>query len=300
MGFTSERDDGDAVGALADVSLGDIVRALKRYRPVIVTVAVVIFVLTVVLPDPPPRAAKPAAVPFAPRTANAVRNPSSSPAAASASAPAVDAPAGASFTPSASAPTGFATATSPVRSGGNADFAAGDDGDGTTTREDFSFAAPTFVQPGQEQAAKAPLTVVARAWHTRSAGTPVASQGVPAGTLPVGTRATLTDKLSAVRLAGEADLLRLSEEPAGSRNTAGAVAVQMCQVTQGGWPEGEAKPMQEAPAHDATKCVNGSRSPDGVWTFDLSSFDTRTDDRGFVLVPGGGASPDFQVAFAVR
>ena len=284
------------MGALADVSLGDIVRALKRYRPLIVTVAVVIFVLTVVLPDPPRRAVSTASAPFAPRAANAVRSPASAappPAAADEAAPA-DTAVGPSFTPAPIASSSFA-----VTSGGTADFSTHDDGQASTTREDFSFAAPTFVQPGQEQAAKAPLTVAARAWHTRSAGTPVASEGVPAGTLPVGARATLVDKLSVVRLAGEAEVLRLSENPSGSRNTAGAVAVQMCQVTKAGWAEGEAKPMQEAPPYEATKCVNGTRSPEGVWTFDLSSFDTRTDDRGFVLVPGTGAGPDFQVALAV-
>ncbi len=138
--------------------------------------------------------------------------------------------------------------------------------------------------------------MVASTYASQAAGTPLASNGVPPGSLPVGVRVQ-DDKRSYVRLAGTATVLGLTEDPAGGRSNSGPAAVQACQITTSSWKDGEAIAMADAPAVDSAKCVQGKRSATGVWLFDLSSFPSRTDARGFALVPGDGAGVDFQVAF---
>jgi hypothetical protein len=122
---------------------------------------------------------------------------------------------------------------------------------------------------------------------------------VPAGTLPVGTRATQDDKLSFIRLSGDETILRLSEDPAGARTISGPAVVQACPIQSAGWKEAEGEAFADAPQPDVSFCVEGTRSIEGVWSFDLSPFSERTGDRGFALRPGSGAGIDFQVAFKV-
>ncbi len=140
---------------------------------------------------------------------------------------------------------------------------------------------------------------MAKAWASRTAGTPLASDGVPKGTLPVGTRAGQDDKLSYIRLSGDETVLRLAEETTGRATVQGPAAVKACRITVAGWKEGEAIAIADAPPSDPNACVEGAKSPEGLWTFDLSSFPDRTDARGFALRPGKGAGVDFQVAFKV-
>jgi hypothetical protein len=121
---------------------------------------------------------------------------------------------------------------------------------------------------------------------------------VTKGSLPVGTRAGQDDKLSFVRLSGDETVLRLHEvAPPGRASVQGPAAVAACQITAAGWSEGEAVAIADAPAYDATKCIEGVRKPEGFWEFDLSSFPSRSDERGFALRPGKGAGVDFQVEF---
>jgi hypothetical protein len=144
-----------------------------------------------------------------------------------------------------------------------------------------------------------PLRIVAAAWATNAgAGTPLATNGVPAGTLPVGTRLGGDDKRSYVRLSGTLATLFLTEDTANARAAVnGTASVSACQVTDRGWPEAEGEAFTAAPAFDPKACVVGTRSPDGRWSFDLASFASRTDDRGFALVPTPGGPVDFQVVF---
>jgi hypothetical protein len=118
---------------------------------------------------------------------------------------------------------------------------------------------------------------------------------VPDGTLPIGMRGT-DDKLAFVRLAGDGTALGFSEDPAGKRETNGPAKVQACKVTEA-WEDGEAIPIQDAPAHSTTRCVQGTLSEGGIWLFDLTSFDDRADEFGFALLPGDGDGLDWQVAF---
>jgi hypothetical protein len=142
--------------------------------------------------------------------------------------------------------------------------------------------------------------ILASAWATSTAGVPSAASGVPDGTLPVGKRVGQDDKRSFVRLVGTATVLALAEEATGSRTppttATGPLAVQACQVTAD-WEPAQGETFAQAPAYDSSRCVKGVRSDDGSWRFDLGTFATRTDRRGFALVPTSDAAVDFQFAF---
>lgn len=148
------------------------------------------------------------------------------------------------------------------------------------------------------------LRIVAAGWASSTGGTPIATsetEGVPEGSLPVGTRVGQTDKVSFVRLAGTASTLVLAEAAAGRRGGAfDASPVELCPVTEEQWDEGAAQPMSAAPAHDAERCVPAEQRSDGTWAFDLEAFDDPEDPRGFALVPSAEAPIDFQITFAGR
>jgi hypothetical protein len=148
-----------------------------------------------------------------------------------------------------------------------------------------------------DDSAETPLTIGSRAWASREAGTPVATTGVPDGTLPVGNRVGQIDKASFVRLTGTATVLSLVEDPNGSRAVAGNGGVQVCRITTSDWSAGDAISFDQAPAYDTNSCKAGQRSDDGTWTFDLSGFADRAGPAGFALVPTADAPVDFQVAF---
>jgi hypothetical protein len=78
---------------------------------------------------------------------------------------------------------------------------------------------------------RSPFKIVAHGWATREAGTPLASEGVPDGTLPVGNRAGQLDKASYIKLSGNDIFLTLTEDSSGARNLAGAGGVQACEIT---------------------------------------------------------------------
>jgi len=161
---------------------------------------------------------------------------------------------------------------------------------------DSSAAGAPTVSPSADQTAVTPLTVAAKAWASREAGTPLAGTDVPAGTLPVGNRLGQVDKASFVRLSGTATSLTLTADPSGARNLAGAGSVQACPVTAS-WTAGDAMPLDQAPAYDTTKCVAGTHPDDSSWSFDLGAFADRAGGNGFALVPAPDAPVDFQVAF---
>jgi hypothetical protein len=110
----------------------------------------------------------------------------------------------------------------------------------------------------------------------------------------VGKRIGQVDKFSFVRLQGEAAVLVLAEVADGARTTTGNVGISACQITAAGWAEQENVPSDRAPKYDASACAVGSRGADGSWSFNLLMFATRTDARGFALVPTGD-SIDYQV-----
>lgn len=274
---------------MSELTLGEVGRGLARYRPVALTVGAILLAIAVMpKPDvdlvgsaePIPGSSSPAVI----ATTDTLPPPEViDPAVADPSTTFVPRASSSTFSPPS--PSASSTFTTPSEDNGTT-F-----GPSTAPSEsNFTFAPTT--------SSDQPLRIVAKAWASRTAGTPLAADGVPPGSLPVGTRANQDDKLSFVRLSGDETTLRLSEVTTGARATVqGPVKVMACQITASGWKEGEAIAFAAAPADDVTKCVEGVRSPEGVWLFDLAGFATRTDDRGFSLRPGKGAGIDFQVAF---
>ena len=145
-----------------------------------------------------------------------------------------------------------------------------------------------------------PLRIRASGWSTRTAGTPLASEGVPTNALPVGRRLGADDKLSFVRLTGTATVLSLQIGPEDGQRSPEEAGVVACPVTSD-WQPAEAMSFSNDPTYDCSSPAAGQRQPDGSWTFDLSAFPDRTGDKGFALVPSGDDPlADWQVAFAAR
>ena len=158
------------------------------------------------------------------------------------------------------------------------------------------FTPPT--DPAGDGGAEAPLTIRGSGWATRLPPTPLPGDDVPDGTLPVGNRIGTVDRVSFVRLSGDGATLELDEDGDAAREALGAAAVALCPILDGAWSEGPEQSFDDAPEWDEESCVGGAESGDR-WTFDLGSFDDRTGDAGFALVPTTDAPPDFQVAFVV-
>ena len=287
--------------AFSDLSVGDVRRVSRRYVPVIaVMVAIVVMGLTL----PGPKALRGLS-----DVASFAASPSTNDSSVAAATPVDDvvaevvaetpADVTSSFSSAPSRSAGFADSpTAPVRlpfpSGSEPDR----DDDVRSSTSSFEVAAPSSSSSETATVSASPLRISEATWATRTAGTPLATQGVPASSLPVGMRLGQADKASFVRLSGTAPalVLREHEDAAGQRSPATAV-INACQITDAGWKRGEAVAFDAAPAYDEAKCVPGVRGADGTWTFDLQTFPLRTDARGFALVPGPEAPLDFQVAF---
>ena len=291
------------MGRLADVTLGDLARALARYRPVIVAVAVMVVVLQL-LPD------------RTPRVASAAR--ARAQAASTAGGPQV-AGDGGDGSGDVAFDDGGAFADDEMAfgddDGGDGEFDddpgleddefADDDSSFDDVDDDSSFEDGEDFGGGGgdggslEDDVFVPLFVMEYGWATATAGTPIASSDVPEGSMPVGKRIGQNDKISFLRLIGTATLLELHEASEGQRTPpVGEIGVQLCQSTEAEWSGGDAQTFDAAPSWDGDQCVDGVRSGDGTWTFDLSGFESAEDRRGFVLVPAADAAVDFQVSFA--
>lgn len=278
--------------SMRDLRLGEILDVLHRYKPVAVSVVVVLAAL-LVLP-------KPDFVATSATGPNRIETPTLDGQGESTS---VDAAPVEVFSGEGFGADAFGASTPSFVAGPSSD-SSGFSGSGSASGSGSgsSFSGPTPGADGASTttttAAPTPLRVRSSTWASRSAGTPLAATGVPEATLPVGTRGS-DDKLSFVRLSGTATILGLAEHPDGNRTNAGPVAVRACQIKPSDWKAGAAVAFADAPAYDPADCVAGARSQSGVWLFDLSAYDSRADNRGFALVPGAGAGVDFQVAFRI-
>lgn len=294
------------MGRLADVTLGDLGRALGRYRPAIVAVAVMVVVLQL-LPDRTPRVAPLARGERAASTAGGpqVARDDADGSDDAAAGDAEDDFDGSAFTEDEAA---FEGSFDDGDSGGfddDAGFEDDEDFDDDSSFEemddDEGFDGGGGDGGSLEDDVFMPLFVMEYGWATATAGTPVASSEVPDGSMPVGKRIGQNDKISFFRLIGTATSLELHEASEGQRTPPiGEIGVQLCQSKEDGWSGGEAQTFDAAPSWDAGQCVDGVRSDDGTWSFDMSGFESVDDRRGFVLVPAADAAVDFQVAFAPR
>lgn len=288
----------DAMGSFGELSVGDVLRALARYRPVAVTVLVILLALTV-LP-------KPDSVPGLAATGGRIETPASASSATTvagasgvAAGAGVDTSGGDAFSsPVTSGATSFPSFSSGSSFSSSAfpdDSSSGGSGGGSSSSFGPITSGTSTVDTTGPAPEPVPLQIVGSTWASRTGGTPLAKQDVPDGVLPVAFRAT-DDKRSFVKLAGDGTSLGFAVDAAATRETSGPIKVQACKVTEA-WENGEALPLQDAPAFDPNKCVQGTLSASGIWIFDLSSFSDRTDDKGFALVAGTGAGVEWQVAF---
>lgn len=271
---------------IEEISLGDVVQTARRYRPVAVVVAVIL-AAALVLPAAP-RPGGDDTDPFSATGAPAGR--SGSPLFAGADEAEDDA---GTAPPTTAFGNDFSfTPTAPADPGGDDGFSSGG---GFVAPPSSGFSSSGgFTSTTQQDR---PLRTTVTGWASATGGTPVGATGVPDQSLPVGNRVGQTDKASFVRLAGTASAVFFKEKPDGSRTTSGTASVRACQITTRNWQAANNMTFDQAPDYDTANCIVGTRSANGVWRFDLSSFADPTDDRGFALVPGAGASIDFQVAF---
>ncbi len=268
------------MSTVGDLTLSQVARRTGRYRPVLVTVVVVLVALRL-LPERDTTAPEASAAPAALVTDGAGVTPSSAPT----SAP-LDA---------ASAPTTTVAAASTAVSRD-----AGVSGSPAPALPAPPAAAPSNEEPvpastpttAPTEAAAAVPRLVATAWASASAGTPLADAGVPDGSLPVGTRVGERDKFSFLRYDVAPGVVELAVDPDGSRGI-GAPLVQACRVTTSGWDSGVAMDFDEAPQWDPSACVDGRADGDS-WVFDVAGLDAT---EGIALVPPPDAPLDYQVAF---
>lgn len=279
-----------AGGTIFDVKLGHIVAALGRYRPVLAVLAAIVL-LAVVLEGPAVIGGGAEGFAASNRTnlgsgPTATSTTTTAPPQDSFSAPA---PLGAGTSPRRAETASPPTTTRPASTYSPPPRSSSGSGSGSGTGTGSSGAV-------EEDEA---LTVVAAAWASQTAGTPIAGAGVPDDSLPVGTRLGRHDKRSFIRLSGdEVSLTLLPVDDEGAHRRPEEAVIQACQIEDAGWEEAEGMSFDDAPAYDAENCVDGVRGDDGSWTFNFLVYPQRADDRGFALVPGPDAPLDFQVAFA--
>lgn len=286
------------MGSFSELSIGDVLRAAGRYRPVAVSVLAILVALALLpKPDRPPGLAATGL------TGAGISTPA--PAGSSVAAgggDAVDASAGGSVvtTPvpdgavTFSAGSSFSTPTSFAPIGGSGSSSGSSSSDPSADIGPVTSGTSTVDTTNDSLTTPKPLQVVGKLWAGRTGGTPIAKDGVPEGTLPVGARVE-DDRISFVKLAGDGTSLGFAEEASGRREVSGPPKLQACKATES-WTDAEAVPLPDAPSFDPNRCVEATSSANGVWLFDLSSFPDRTDEFGFVLKPGDGAGLEWQVA----
>jgi hypothetical protein len=296
------------VGRLGDVTLGELARAIARYRPAAVALVVLLVALQL-LPDRTPRV-----LPLAERQAGrgvveaeAAGGPDVAPDDDGADEDGSGAPGDEDDFSFGEDDVAFDDGDDSFGEEGffddeesfeDEDFSYEDEDDSSFGDEDGSSFGDGEEGASLEDDVVLPLSVMEYGWATATAGTPVASSEVPEGTMPVGRRIGQDDKISFVRLIGTERVLELHEASDGQRTPPlGTIGVRLCQSTDANWTGGDAQTFDDAPAYATDQCAAGQRSDDGVWRFDLGSFADVEDHRGFVLVPAEDAAVDFQVAF---
>lgn len=267
--------------SFSDISLGQILRGLSRYKPVGVVV-LGILVVAVLAPAPGGSDGGPAVAQgggtqggFQPQDPSGAGPSEATPPPTPSRTPSTPAP------PTGGSQPAETPEPTPAPTESPSGFDPGPDGDD---------------DPGGDEGSDEPLRVAGSGWASQGAGTPLASTDVPDGTLPVGKRADQLDKASFVRLEGSGFQLELTEDPEGARGVQDP-AVQACEITEPGWPEEEAMSFEEAPEWNPDACAPGTRNDDGTWTFALATFAPASEGPGFALVPGPEAPIDFQVTF---
>ncbi|HEX2038676.1 MAG TPA: hypothetical protein VHF47_02970 [Acidimicrobiales bacterium] len=120
---------------------------------------------------------------------------------------------------------------------------------------------------------------------------------VPADGLPVETRVGETTRVSWVRLSGTETTLFLIVRRATPGPLGEVPAVRACPITRSDWESGGEQAMEDAPAYDASACVDGRRGGNAM-SFDLQRFPNRAGGNGFVLVPITDVGVTFEIVLS--
>lgn len=282
---------------IAELKFGDVGRGLARYRPVALVV-VAIVIMGLVLPGPERVAGNffdvdaydAGAAPVSAFGAPDESLDSSVGGEVAAAVEAFESSPGA-FSNSFSAPSTFPSSSFDV----DASATRPSESSSTTTFPSSQASTTTTSRPAPE-----PLRVASAGYMSAQAGTPLATAGVPIGSVPVGRRPGFEeDKVAFIRLTGNEDVLKLvPHQDASGQRSPEAAKINACRITGSNWSATEAQAEADAPSWDCTVAVQGRRAGDGSWTFDLGTFADRADQRGFALVPAG-TGVDFQVAFTL-
>lgn len=146
-----------------------------------------------------------------------------------------------------------------------------------------------------------PLRVESGGYASAAAGTPLATLGVPEGSVAVARRGGQPFNIAYLRVAGSPGSLDLAVD-ADAANALDAVAgLVVCPVTEEGWHVGHGDvDLDDAPTYDCAAAIPGTRADDGTsWTFDLAGLDLES-LSGIALVPDATApAPEFQVVFRI-
>lgn len=160
---------------------------------------------------------------------------------------------------------------------------------------------PEFVGSGEtddQAGASGPLRIVDAGYASAVAGTPLATIGVPEGSVAVARRAGQPYHVGYLRLEGKGELLELDVDAEGTTTLDALAQLSLCVVKEEDWQVGHGDvTLEEAPAYDCSAAVTGVRSEPGErWTFDVSGLPLQS-AAGVALVPSGGG-PEFQVVFS--
>ena len=175
----------------------------------------------------------------------------------------------------------------------DSEFTTSDGVDGAGSSVD-SFDSFESFEGEDAEATSTPLSIVSSGYASSTGGTPLEQQPQGGG-LPVTAAGGQTTRYSFFRLGGDDSTLRLKEAAGGV--AADSATIRLCPLASGDWKPGPAQPMSAAPKIDESAlCASGTRTGDGIWTFDVFDFLPVDGGNGFALVPTGTAST-FQVVF---
>lgn len=155
---------------------------------------------------------------------------------------------------------------------------------------------PAEFPTAEPSVAAGPLQVDDGGFASATAGTPLATLGVPEGSVAVALQAGQLDKVTYLQLSGMGTL-SLAVDPNGGNRLEALAAIQLCPAAPGAIVgRGDVTP-QEAPQYDCAKTVKGVRDPAGTgYTFDLKGL-TAQQASSVAILPVSGTLSDFQIVF---
>ncbi|MEY2430561.1 MAG: hypothetical protein QOC92_286 [Acidimicrobiaceae bacterium] len=157
---------------------------------------------------------------------------------------------------------------------------------------------PTAASTVPERAAAAGSLAISDSGYSSSTGGTPLEQEPPNGSLPVASLGGQHLKRSFLHLSGNGHVLHLALEQRASNTNADTATVDACAIT-GPWTPKRAVAASDGPTFDASRCVPGTRNPDGTWTFDLAKLPGgATQPNGIMLVPAAGSMTTFNIAFS--